>query len=31
MAITLHVGSQEGSMGFLTGGRASLNDVALAI
>jgi hypothetical protein len=31
MAITLHVGSQERSMGFLSGGRASLNDVALAI
>jgi hypothetical protein len=31
MAFTLRVGSQEGSVGFLSGGRASLNDVALAI
>jgi hypothetical protein len=31
MAITLRVGLQEGSLGFLSGGRASMNEVALAI
>jgi hypothetical protein len=31
MAITLHVRGQERSMGFLSGGRASLKDVAPAI
>jgi hypothetical protein len=31
MAITLHNGRPKGSLGFLSGGRASLNEVALAI
>jgi hypothetical protein len=31
MAITVRVGSQEGLIGFLSGGRASVIDAALAI
>jgi hypothetical protein len=31
MVITVRVGGQEGSIGFLSGGRANLIDAALAI